>query len=270
MRKYKFDFKNFEHYKNSIRKTLRIKYGEDFDFDKSELNVLKEIYEIEERYGKDMHKISHRSPYTVPWSILSNYNNDKFTMKQALKWSLDLVYEILNEYEENKSRGVNQAKDLTGSKVESKFNLYHNYCLVDTLGMLEGSDIVHEERLTDKDKKEESEIDEIKDGVIKMMDKFYMTQGIYFLYNCRKELLYIGKSIDLSCRPLQSSKEREGTIFLTLIETETYSDMNIYEMYYIAKFKPPLNKDSITEDYPTFELPELKPSLEMLQIREIT
>lgn len=39
---------------------------------------------------------------------------------------------------------------------------------------------------------------------------------------------------------------------------ETEADMNLYEIYFILKWHPPLNVDDKTRDYPTVELPDVE------------
>jgi hypothetical protein len=41
-------------------------------------------------------------------------------------------------------------------------------------------------------------------------------------------------------------------------EFKTEADMNVYEIYYINKYKPPLNRDDKAQDDLTFVLPEVK------------
>lgn len=81
--------------------------------------------------------------------------------------------------------------------------------------------------------------------------------GIYKLYDKNKELIYLGKSHNLSKRIKTSSKKKKAEYFsYTIIDNK--ADTNIYEMYYIAKIKPKLNKADKVEDYPSFDLPKLK------------
>jgi len=81
--------------------------------------------------------------------------------------------------------------------------------------------------------------------------------GIYKLYDKNKELIYLGKSHNLSKRIKTSSRKKKAEYFsYTIIENK--ADTNIYEMYYIAKIKPKLNKADKVEDYPSFDLPKLK------------
>ena len=87
--------------------------------------------------------------------------------------------------------------------------------------------------------------------------------GVYFLYNAKNELSYIGKSAScLLTRSLSSIKERGLLDFakIELYETKTKSDVAIYEAYYISKFKPECNRDIVYDDYPTISLPVLQVS----------
>jgi hypothetical protein len=81
--------------------------------------------------------------------------------------------------------------------------------------------------------------------------------GIYFLYNDNKELIYIGKSIsDISYRSFKSAIYRNAE-YIKIYYPKTKADTSIYELYYINKFKPICNKDSKENDETTIELPEL-------------
>jgi len=81
--------------------------------------------------------------------------------------------------------------------------------------------------------------------------------GIYLLYDDEGQLLYIGKSITLGERILTSKHERGATRFSYAI-TKTKADASIYEPYYIAKLKPLLNVEHVTNDETTLTLPELE------------
>lgn len=87
--------------------------------------------------------------------------------------------------------------------------------------------------------------------------------GIYFLYNTQMQLLYVGKSTEsLGYRLLSSIRERRGTAFASIAYPQTKSDTHVYELYYIAKFRPPLNSDCSELD----ELDELTISLPELEL----
>jgi hypothetical protein len=94
--------------------------------------------------------------------------------------------------------------------------------------------------------------------ILSKQEELIQQHGIYFLYNKEKELIYIGKSVyNLWSRIISSAKEREATYFAYAL-TKTKSDTSIYEMYYIAKLKPPLNNDGKYNDPVTITLPELE------------
>lgn len=94
---------------------------------------------------------------------------------------------------------------------------------------------------------------QITDEFFKIMEELVYVCGLYFLFDENKELIYIGKSRNLSSRVPKSIKERKG-FYLKYKLTSTMSDANILELYYISKLKPKLNKDSKESDDTTFEI----------------
>lgn len=81
--------------------------------------------------------------------------------------------------------------------------------------------------------------------------------GVYALFNEKDELIYIGKSTrNLGSRLASSVRERAAAKYSYAV-TSSVSDANVYEMYYIATLKPPLNRDSVTDDLPSVILPDL-------------
>lgn len=83
--------------------------------------------------------------------------------------------------------------------------------------------------------------------------------GIYMFFNENKEIIYIGKSnINLVDKMLSSFKEKEYPSYVMLAFPNTKSDTNVYEAYYISKYKPKLNVESENNDELTIELPEIK------------
>lgn len=81
--------------------------------------------------------------------------------------------------------------------------------------------------------------------------------GVYFLYNLEGELIYVGKSVDLSIRILSTISGR-GRCAVEFARTASKSDMSVYEKYYISKLKPLMNKEGKHDDELSLELPELK------------
>lgn len=81
--------------------------------------------------------------------------------------------------------------------------------------------------------------------------------GIYRLYNEDLHLIYIGKSYDLFQRISTSSYQRQAYCYDYCV-LDSRADTDIYELFYINKYKPPLNADSNSNDKLTVTLPLLK------------
>ena len=80
--------------------------------------------------------------------------------------------------------------------------------------------------------------------------------GLYFIFDDKEELVYVGKSINLFQRLSNSLIERSGE-FYAYAEPASKADMHVYELYYINKFKPKLNTGDLSDDELTIVLPEL-------------
>ncbi|HSH25027.1 MAG TPA: GIY-YIG nuclease family protein [Massilibacterium sp.] len=81
--------------------------------------------------------------------------------------------------------------------------------------------------------------------------------GVYFIYDKNKDLIYIGKSISLRSRVISSLRERGGS-YCRFAFTENEADATIYEVYYITKLSPPLNKQFSDFDKPTINIEEIE------------
>lgn len=102
---------------------------------------------------------------------------------------------------------------------------------------------------------------------IEEMDALFQVYGLYFLYDENKNLIYIGKSKNLNERIPTSVKER-GAHYLKYKVTNTLTDAHILELYYIAKLKPILNKDSKENDDTTLHIEYLfKKESDFIKIR---
>lgn len=83
--------------------------------------------------------------------------------------------------------------------------------------------------------------------------------GIYMFFDENKEIIYIGKSTsDLISRMLQSLEQKDYPAYVMLGYPKTKSDTNVYEVYYISKYKPRMNKESKNNDELTIELPDIE------------
>lgn len=97
-------------------------------------------------------------------------------------------------------------------------------------------------------------LNNIKEETITILESLVDKSGIYKLYDVNKQLIYIGKSIDLSSRIMVSTKER-GAYYFSYIKTKTDADASIIEPYLISIEKPIKNVEFITIDKPSFEIP---------------
>ena len=93
----------------------------------------------------------------------------------------------------------------------------------------------------------------VSEEFIKEMEDLVQVYGLYFLYDQDKNLIYIGKSRNLNERIPSSVKERKA-YYLKYKLTKTLTDTHILELYYIAKLKPILNKDSKENDDTTLTI----------------
>jgi hypothetical protein len=84
--------------------------------------------------------------------------------------------------------------------------------------------------------------------------------GLFFLYNIDKELMFIGKSSQLSGKIIDSVWERNIDGYLSVAHTKTKSDIHVYAPYYIVNEKPLLNESISETDHFSFELKPLEKS----------
>jgi len=94
----------------------------------------------------------------------------------------------------------------------------------------------------------------------KLLKDILKTSGLYFIYNEKKELIYIGKSGNVGNRIITSvrSENLQGEAYYINVKMlENKSDVNLYELYYISKFKPIYNREGKEEDDTTLELDDL-------------
>lgn len=80
-----------------------------------------------------------------------------------------------------------------------------------------------------------------------------LCSGIYFLYDSNKNLSYIGRSENLSKRIPDSASERKAFYF-KFYKTNSKADCYILEPFFIATFKPPLNREFVITDFPTVKI----------------
>ncbi|MCA6430285.1 MAG: GIY-YIG nuclease family protein [Cytophagales bacterium] len=94
---------------------------------------------------------------------------------------------------------------------------------------------------------------------------------IYFFRDKKGEILYIGKTSSFKKRMAQhfnkTEIEAEGNEWKSTIDkqsiqifpTNNATDLDIYETYFINKYKPKYNKDKVYDCTPSFDLPYIEP-----------
>ena len=92
----------------------------------------------------------------------------------------------------------------------------------------------------------------------------------YFFYNTEGQIIYIGKTTRLKNRIrshfskdlLEVEPWRATIDRLNILTFKCYSltDLELYETYFINKYKPTYNKDKVYNDLPSFELPHIEPT----------
>lgn len=104
-------------------------------------------------------------------------------------------------------------------------------------------------------------------------EKLIGNTGVYVFYGVdRRTVFYVGKSTSsLGERIVTSSKERKGISYFSYALTNNGNEASIYEMYYIAKFRPILNVDgnyggTINIELPGLEFSEIKPLYKELDL----
>ena len=98
---------------------------------------------------------------------------------------------------------------------------------------------------------------------------------IYFFYDSDKNLLYIGKSTSLLNRlethlskdsakqnPWKASIDKKNVV---VYKCNNSTDLDLYETYFINKYKPLHNRDKVYGQVSSFEFPYLEPKILLQQ-----
>lgn len=233
-----FEFKNADHLYFYCRKAL---INKDIDFDGMSVdlnnrlnNMTDDFYVLEEDFKQDIFERSIRKPVGQLTWIIRTHKNHNFR---------SLMDELTNLY---------------GKFVQMITDLPYEY-VMDPDVRKGNKDIFVDRDVTDFLYLDVEEIEGRRtcEHFQKDMKKVRRMPGVYFLYNNKKTIIYIGKSNTLGERIPSSIRERKAFRYSYAI-TETASDAGVYEMYFIAKFKPKLNTDGKYPDKTTIELPELE------------
>jgi excinuclease UvrABC nuclease subunit len=84
--------------------------------------------------------------------------------------------------------------------------------------------------------------------------------GVYFLYDEKERVIYIGKSESNMILRSKQSASKYKAVKVQYFHPRTKADTRIYEIYYINKFKPQYNRDAKTRDKLTIKLQDLQGS----------
>lgn len=93
-----------------------------------------------------------------------------------------------------------------------------------------------------------------KESLIFICDNLYDKHGVYAFIGDNNEILYVGKSTDLSQRITSSYAERRSQAHIKRIlyyVEDNMSDVSILEICLICENKPRLNTESKFDDFPT-------------------
>lgn len=92
---------------------------------------------------------------------------------------------------------------------------------------------------------------------------------VYFLTNKEGDILYIGKTTNLRARirqhlvadlvKLEPWRETVNKEKIQTFKCLNACDMDLYETYFINKYKPIYNKDKVFNSLPSFEFPPIEP-----------
>lgn len=215
-------FNNCNHYTNYCKKIVRSRVGEEYDTSNL-TDICKLVYE----FGDKQRKYGLRKPSEVFSWILTTLNSSD-EVSNAVKH----MNHLMTMYE-----------DIT--MLYSPGYIYrNNYPELYAECELENHALDTLLRLS-------------KEFRAKCEELSY-THGLYFLYN-DDELVYVGRSRSgVGRRVITSIEEREECNYVAFAFPKTISDVDLYEVYYIAKLKPRFNADCKHDDELTVSLPELE------------
>lgn len=206
----------------------------------------------------EIYNISYNSPnkdYTIikdnDVNKIINYN------RRVDKYNLFNTYAILN----NHLKTNEDISNLTLKKLRHEIMVAGSTTIPKYLSILSNLNIIKTDKYNDINKyiSDSSNISK-SDISLEGLDCKDM-RGIYFIYDKNNLLAYIGKST--ACvvdRAINSVNERKLYDF-TKIEikpTQSQSDVDIYEKYYIQKYKPYCNIEGVYNDRSNIILPDIE------------
>ncbi|KGP89664.1 hypothetical protein N780_10225 [Pontibacillus chungwhensis BH030062] len=231
-----FEYENQEHYLNFARKILKTNGLFIAKIDPFLAPVCKDLYQFSIRYEKTLNRLHFRLPYDV------------FTFYLRDVFSIDEFKELVRVFRQHRI-DLNEIVN----EVNPDFDYYERLYEV----FYKPSDVSKLIQLQDESLDSTGFTESFKE----MCEQQEYQKGLYFLYNRKSELIYIGKSTqNLGARVVTSSIERKGAYFASFAFPATKSDVHVYELYYISKLKPEHNAEGKEKDELTINLPELEES----------
>ena len=225
-------FKNKYDYKSQITKLVsEFGIGQEL-FEKIFAQVFTDIFEKETSYSKffEYYKIS------VSNKIYNDIKNLKKESKNLFLLMFEDYLRLNNELNELiiKIKKESGAKSIDYGKIELlRFPVLFSI-------------------IQRKDLKDFSPELETTKEFLALIEENIDRSGIFFLYNLENELLYIGKSTHLSGKIIDSIWEKNIDGYVSIAQTQTKSDIYLYEPYYKIVEKPLLNP--ITEETDMFSI----------------
>lgn len=199
--------KSEAHFVNLCCKQIRI-FGIVFNNHESFVENLKDIYQLSENiqhlvYGNSLADV-------ISWHLL----HEKSTSKK----------EVLDFFNRELKDILSEAIDIYNHNIDKPFK-YFRPVKRDVQSALYEKIAINNTPLT------------ISSVATQELNKLMNCYGIYFLYNDKNQLIYIGKSRNLGERIINSIKERGGKKFAYIL-VKNPADIHILEPFLIIKYKP--------------------------------
>ena len=107
-----------------------------------------------------------------------------------------------------------------------------------------------------------------EDFVKKVLIGRNLKSGVYFIYNRRKELMYVGKSKNISGRIISSIRERSkaNPFYVRFVDCPSIVDASILEPYFINKHCPPFNNEFASLELPSVVIKNIPKMSEFIKI----
>jgi hypothetical protein len=233
-------YENHLHFFYTSRKIIKNRQIDFYPIENLLFNITKSIFDFTNNHEKQIVRKSLRRPTSVFTYKLTGCKNINDVTEL-----FDTIPSIITDYRELLSKDIDIMKlDLdTCIKYISAEALKYLDAKKDPEHFIYWDEKVGKYRTLSPD-------------YLKLQKSIFDVAGIYFLYDHTKSLIYIGKSYHLWKRILSSCLERKAS-YCSYTVIGNKADTDIYEMYFISKFKPLENGAGKTDDSPTMILPEL-------------